>query len=257
MQTLADVFDQLGEGPAEHEIYTTLAPLYRAMYVARGRIKGQLETVEAIAQPGASDILEIGCGTGDLLHRLETAFEHVIGADPSPTMAQFAAERCRHVCRADARAFRPGSVDVAVLLGAVLGHIRPDRTGKETLSHVRRTLRPGGRVVCSVHRQLKKPRSRELTRSVDKYDITQRDEQRPTEDGSFKWAVTFELTAHATGETRQVSSVTPIRAFAPDELVDWFHQAGLVNVETHPREYVGGSGEEDRAFIAVGECPPS
>jgi SAM-dependent methyltransferase len=255
MQTLADVFDQLGDASAEHAIYTTLAPLYRAMYVARGRIEGQLQTVEAIAQPGASAILEIGCGTGDLLHRLESTFEHVIGVDPSPTMAQFAAERCRSVCRADARAFQPGSIDVAVLLGAVLGHIRPDPAGKETLSHVCRTLRPGGRVICSVHRQLGEARSRELTRSVNEYDIIQRDEQRPAEDGTFEWAVTFELTAHATGETRQVSTVTPIRAFAPDELVDWFHQAGLVNVETHPREYVGGSGETDRAFIGVGECP--
>jgi SAM-dependent methyltransferase len=255
METLEDVFERLGDGTTEHDIYTTLAPLYRVMYVARGRIEGQLAAVEAAAPPGASTVLEVGCGTGHLLGELETAFDRAVGVDPSPAMARLAAEQCRYVCRGDARAFRPESVDVAILLGAVLGHIRPDTAGRATLSHVHRTLRPGGRVVCSVHRRLDEPRSRRLTRSVDGYTITQRDEQRPSDDGTFEWAVRFELTDETTGETRRVATSTRIRAFGTEELERWFREAGFVDINSRPRRYVSGPGEEDRAFVLVGEVP--
>jgi|APHM01.1.fsa_nt_gi Methylase involved in ubiquinone/menaquinone biosynthesis len=255
MMTLSDVFDGLCDGPDKHGIYTTLAPLYRSMYVARGRIEGQLTAVKSATPTGASTVLEIGCGTGDLLQELKTSFDCVIGADPSPMMARLAAEQCQHVCQADSRAFRPNSVDVAVLLGAVIGHIRPDATAKETISHISQVLRPGGRIVCSVHQQLGQPRSRELTRSVNGYKITQRDEQRPMGDGTFEWAVTFDLTEEATGETRQVSTATRIRAFEQGELDKWIREAGLVSVESRPREYVTGSGETDRVLILTAKAP--
>jgi SAM-dependent methyltransferase len=255
MQSLAQVFDRLGEESLDHDIYTTLSPLYRAMYVARGRIDGQLRTVEELAPPSASAVLEVGCGTGDLVARLEGRFDRAIAADPSPAMARLAGERCRVVCQADASAFQPDSIDVAVLLGAVLGHIRPDEAGIATLEHVCQTLRPGGRVVCSVHRQLAAPRSRELTRTIGRYEITQRDEQRPRTAGSFEWAVSFELVDRHTSESRQVATSVTIRAFEVEELERWFREAGLSVLETRPREYVGGSGERDRAFLVVGECP--
>jgi len=110
-------------------------------------------------------------------------------------------------------------------------------------------------VVCSVHRQLAAPRSRELTRTIGRYEITQRDEQRPRTAGSFEWAVSFELVDRHTSESRQVATSVTIRAFEVEELERWFREAGLSVLETRPREYVGGSGERDRAFLVVGECP--
>lgn len=256
MQTLDAVFEVLADGDATpHDIYTTLAPLYRTMYVARNRIEGQLTAAEAAAPSDATTVLELGCGTGHLLARLSSSFETVVGADPSPEMARVASERAANVCQADARAFATGSVDLAVLLGAVLGHVRPDSAGRKAVSAVGRSLRPGGRAVCSVHRRLESSRSRELTRRVGGYEITQRDVQRPTGENTFEWAVSFEMAAEATGETRTVSTTTTLRAFTPAELTDWFEAAGFVDVSTTPRTYVDGPGETDRAFLLTARWP--
>jgi glycyl-tRNA synthetase (class II) len=39
------------------------------------------------------------------------------------------------------------------------------------------------------------------------------------------------------------------------EVAGRLREAGLSVLETRPREYVGSSGERDRAFLVVGECP--
>jgi len=256
MQTLDAAFERLAaDDPAGHHIYTTLAPLYQVMYVARGRIEGQLATVKAVAPPDATTVLELGCGTGHLLAELSASFPRAIGADPSPEMVRLARERAEHVCRADAHAFATEGVDVAVLLGAVLGHVRPDPAGREAVSQLYRSLGPGGRAVCSVHRRLESPRSRELTRRADGYEITQRDEQRPAGSDTFEWAVAFEVTETATGETRRASTTTTLRAYTPTELTGWFEDAGFVDVTTTPRRYVDGPGETDRAFLLTARRP--
>lgn len=255
-RSLEAVFDRLGDSDSDDAgIYTTLAPLYRVMYAARGRIEGQLALAEEYAPPDTTTVIELGCGTGHLLGALGQRYPRVVGADPSPAMCRLAA---RHgpVCRADARAFAPERADLVVLVGAVLGHIRPDAAGRAALGHVRETLRPGGRVVCSVHdrRELDGPRERSLTRSVDGYEITQRDEQRPGANGEFDWRVTFTMTSPA-GERRQASTTTTLRAFGPAELERWFTEAGLDVIETRPRTYVDGEGEDGRAFVTAGERP--
>jgi SAM-dependent methyltransferase len=244
---LADVDD------GEADIYTTLAPLYRIMYTARGRIDGQLATVREHAPADAGTVLELGCGTGDLLGALGERYEFAVGADPSPAMCRLAA---RHgpVCRADARGVAPRRVDLVVVVGAVLGHLRPDDEAQAALDHIRETLRPGGRVVCTVHdrRALDGPRERSLTRTVDGYELTQTDEQRPTGGGEFDWRVAFTMTAPS-GERRRASTTTTLRAFEPAALEQWFTEAGLSVVETHPRTYVDGDGEDGRAFVIVAE----
>lgn len=253
-EPLAEVFAGLADlDDGEADIYTTLAPLYKIMYTARGRIEGQLATVREHAPADTGAVLELGCGTGDLLGALGARYDLVVGADPSPAMCRFAA---RHgpVCRADARGFAPRRVDLIVIVGAVLGHLRPDDEARAAVGHIRETLRPGGRVVCTVHdrRALDGPRERTLTRMVDGYKITQTDEQRPTGGGEFDWHVEFTVTAPS-GERRRVSTTTTLRAFEPAALEQWFTDAGLSVVQTHPRTYVDGDGEDDRAFVIVAE----
>lgn len=218
MRTLDAVFAELGGAVGtDWGIYTTLAPLYRVMYVARGRIEGQQTVVEQTAPPDAATVLELGCGTGHLLAALESnsTFKTVIGADTSPTMVRIARKRAPCVCQADATAFTRNSMDLVVLLGAVLGHIRPDSTAQATIEQLGCILRPNGRVVCSVHRQLEDTRSRELTRHADGYKITQRDGQCPTKDDTFGWSVTVTMTHNITGETRRTTTTTTLRAFTP------------------------------------------
>lgn len=55
------------------------------------------------------------------------------------------------------------------------------------------------------------------------------------------------------GETRRVTTATTLRAFTPEALAGWFSDARLDVVETGPRTYVDGDGEDGRAFVIVGE----
>lgn len=256
--TVAETFSRLaddGDGGRDSEMgmYTTLAPLYRAMYDARGRIEGQLATVTEYAPAGTTTVLELGCGTGALLDELGTVYSRAVGADRSPEMCRLAA-RNGPVVRGDASGFAAERIDLVVVVGAVLGHVRPDAAARTVLADVREVLRPGGRVVCSVHdsRGLDGPRERSLTRTVDGYEIRQTDRQQPTGGGEFEWRVSFVMTAPS-GETRRVTTTTTLRAFTPDELVGWFGDVGLDIVETRPRTYVDGDGEDGRAFVLVGE----
>ena len=137
----------------------------------------------------------------------------------------------------------------------MLGHVRPDSTAQATIEQLGSILRPNGRVVCSVHRQLEDTRSRELTRHADGYKITQRDGQCPTKDDTFGWSVTVTMTHNITGETRRTTTTTTLRAFTPSELSKWFERAGFEAVQTRRREYVDGPAESDRAFLLTAQCP--
>lgn len=64
--------------------------------------------------------------------------------------------------------------------------------------------------------------------------------------------MSFAVTA-PDGETRRVTTATTLRAFTPDELARWFSDADLDVLETGPRTYVDGDGEDGRAFVLVGE----
>lgn len=161
IDALAEIFANLAEvdghgqvhGKGDGEgvgMYTTLAPLYRAMYVARGRIGGQLQTVTEYAPTDTTTVLELGCGAGALLDELGQVYDRAVGADRSREMCRLAA-RCGPVVRGDASGFASERLDLVVVVGAVLGHIRPDDAARAALAEVSATLRPGGRVVCTVH----------------------------------------------------------------------------------------------------------
>jgi SAM-dependent methyltransferase len=256
MNSLGDVFAHLRSDGDVDGIYTTLAPLYRATYAARGRIEGQLAVASEHAPPPVTNVFELGCGTGDLAAALDERYPRVVGLDTSAEMCHVAAAH-GPTCRASASALAPSTFDLGVAMGAVLGHIRPAAERKTALTHVRDALAPGGRFVCSVHdrRGLSEPRRRRLTTTVDGFRIHQYDVQRPAADGTFDWQVSFEMTDLDSGRTAETTTTTRLRSFTPEELTGLFETADLRPVRTTPREFVAGDGEDGRAFVAVAERP--
>jgi SAM-dependent methyltransferase len=255
--TLAETFARLSAGSvASDAVYATLAPVYRALYAARGRIDGQERLVREYAPADATHVLELGCGTGDLAARLARSFD-VVATDPSPQMCRLARTRTREtdadVVLGTAHAFAPESVDVVAALGAVVGHIRPDAAAAETLERVYETLRPGGHLVCSVHdrRALVDPRERELSVETDRFEITQRDRQEPTTGGEFVWRVEYELARQTTGERVTTDQQVRIRAYGPAEFETLLADAGFAVEFVRPRTFVDGDGEDGRALVAV------
>lgn len=270
--TLDDAFARLKEGTVgDEEVYRALAPVYRVLYASRGRISGQFDLVASVT-PTDGRVLELGCGTGDLLDRLQ-AYK-TVGVDPSPAMCRLARD-CTGgaaVVTGTASALAPVSVDTVAAMGAVLGHI-PVEALDETLANVRNALRPGGRFVCSVHaragvetaREQKQGRAatdglsggyeRELTTETRGYRITQRDRREPGSDGRFTWNVRYELQRLADDVTVATDQRIPLRAFDEAELRERLANAGLTVERIDPREFVAGDAEDNRALVAVARRP--
>jgi ubiquinone/menaquinone biosynthesis C-methylase UbiE len=94
-------------------------------------------------------ILEVGCGTGLILHRTASFARHAVGIDLSAGMLVKAQQRGLRVAQASATALpiATGSVDVAYSF-KVLAHI-PDIQG--ALREMARVVRPGGWVLAEFY----------------------------------------------------------------------------------------------------------
>lgn len=107
----------------------------------------EVELVERYAR--GKDVLEVGCGTGLILHRTARFARRAIGIDLSSGMLIKAQQRGLRVAQASATALPLGdrSVDVAYSF-KVLAHI-PDIHG--ALREMARVVRPGGWVLAEFY----------------------------------------------------------------------------------------------------------
>jgi SAM-dependent methyltransferase len=103
--------------------------------------------IEALRVSAATDILEIGCGTGQFAERMQRNLgAQVLATDRSPAMVQATAERgvAAQIADADQLPYADGSVDAVVAMW-MLYHV-PDLD--HTLAEIRRVLRRGGTLVA-------------------------------------------------------------------------------------------------------------
>jgi SAM-dependent methyltransferase len=113
----------------------------------------------AEACAGASDVLELGCGTGRLLSRLARSLQgaRLGGVDLSPFAVEVATARLRHapgvveVVHGDARSlpWPEASFDV-VVASHLLGHL-PPAVAAAIVAEARRVLRADGTMVTVEH----------------------------------------------------------------------------------------------------------
>src|SRR5690606_24638236 len=110
--------------------------------------------VRKVAASGAREVMDVGCGTGNLVALLSRRVGSVVGLEPDPDTAALAAARFEHtpgvtITRAG---FEDRASDRrwdAVTLVAVLHHLPLE----PTLRELRGALAPGGRlVVVGCHR---------------------------------------------------------------------------------------------------------
>ena len=95
------------------------------------------------------DVLEVGCGTGLIMRRLEKVAKRICGVDLSEGMLRVARSRQLHVAQADATSlpFADESFD-AVVCFKVLAHVQDVRTA---LAEMARVLRPGGHLIAEFY----------------------------------------------------------------------------------------------------------
>jgi SAM-dependent methyltransferase len=138
-------------------LFDAKAACWPAKYLAGGRLAGRLfqlsRAVGELAPPGG-ELLDLGCGSGELARHLAASGYRVTGCDIAPTMLRQAAlADVRHAVRWvrleprwQALPFAEGSLD-AVVSASVLEYV-PDPGA--VLAECARVLRPGGVLVCTV-----------------------------------------------------------------------------------------------------------
>jgi SAM-dependent methyltransferase len=138
-------------------LFDAKAACWPAKYMTGGRLAGRLfqlsRAVGELTPPG-SELLDLGCGSGELARHLAARGYRVTGCDIAPTMlSQAALADVRHAVRWvrlepcwQALPFAEGSLD-AVVSASVLEYV-PDPGA--VLAECARVLRPGGVLVCTV-----------------------------------------------------------------------------------------------------------
>jgi SAM-dependent methyltransferase len=133
--------------------------LYARRYPKPNR--NMLALVRSHLRPDAR-VLDFGCGTGRYVGPLLNAGARVIGYDISSVALRTLAARYRQAVAAGrllpvggtlealAAAVEPGSVDLALLMFGVLGHVRGTATRLNTLKTVARLLGPAGKLIVTV-----------------------------------------------------------------------------------------------------------
>lgn len=135
------------EFSSRYDAIFTAEPLYRETL---DLIAGQLEGADG------RDVLDLGCGTGNLISVLLRVYPgvRVAGVDPSEGMRNACRDKFDHSGRVDIAGgeamdipFPDGSFDY-IVSNYALHHVPPESRG-ECAAEMARVLRPGGRLVYS------------------------------------------------------------------------------------------------------------
>jgi SAM-dependent methyltransferase len=127
-------------------------PRLAAVYDAFETERGDLEHYAAmVTEFGARQVLDVGCGTGELGCLLAGQGVDVVGVDPAEASLEVAkgkefADRVRWI-HGDATSLPPLQVDLAVMTGNVAQVFLTNDEWLATVAGVREALKPGGRFV--------------------------------------------------------------------------------------------------------------
>jgi arsenite methyltransferase len=127
--------------------------------MARGNAATERHLVSLASLSADDVVLVLGHGPGIGLREAGTKSRHVIGVEPSETMRDAAARRCKDLIDDDRIVIRSGtaedtgqagaSVDVVLSVNNV--QIWPD--WQAAFAELHRVVRPGGRILLSAHRK--------------------------------------------------------------------------------------------------------
>jgi SAM-dependent methyltransferase len=137
--------------------YERFGEFYDAVMGDRRAAAEQVMELIRAAKPHAKNVLELGCGTGSILKRLQDAYE-VSGLDISGKMLSVARKKVPRskLFRQDMVDFRiDGRFDVILCVFDSINHVRRFSDWKKVFAAVHRHLLPGGCFIFDINTQRK------------------------------------------------------------------------------------------------------
>jgi SAM-dependent methyltransferase len=134
---------------------TDYASAYDALYGSFDYDKhyNAIKSIFALSDVPISNVLDIGCGTGEFAKRLAQDGKIVVGVDPSESMLDIARSKCPFTMfyRATATSYNVNArFDAIIMMGGVLGYQESIDNVVLALRRARTHLNPGGVLVFDV-----------------------------------------------------------------------------------------------------------
>lgn len=236
VRSLDDMIAEIPKGD-DHHLYSSLAPLYKFIYDRHFDYEEQFSIVQDTVPDGTTSILEVGCGTGQLLALLTNEYGHVVGVDLNEEMVAFAREAApaAEVITADMKTIDlEMCFDAIVMLGRVFPHARTNEEGAELLRNCYAHLYPSGIIVFNTFdiRGLEDGHVTEETFSSQDYSVTRTTEGFVMDFEAGRWGFTAEytITDRGTGETVVTEETMHLRAHTPSELESYLDSIGFEDI---------------------------
>ena len=137
--------------------YEHFGEFYDAVMGDRRAAAEQVMELIRETKPDAKNVLELGCGTGSILKRLQDAYE-VSGLDISRKMLSIARKKVPRskLYRQDMVDFRiDGRFDVIICVFDSINHVKRFSDWKKVFAAARRHLSPGGCFIFDINTQWK------------------------------------------------------------------------------------------------------
>lgn len=149
---LSSVIEDINENPHRQRSFYEYPKLYDFYHSRVLNQDAQVELLKRFQPDDTSRVLDLGCGTGPLLVRIEDEYEEVLGVDANEQMLALAREK---ITEADVRmadftkwsAADEGRIfDIVVLMGGLL-HLTEDHSIESFAKNIYESLREEGAFV--------------------------------------------------------------------------------------------------------------
>ena len=221
----------------DHHLYGSLAPVYEFIYDRHFDYEAQLDVVRRAIPETEASILEVGCGTGQLLALLDATYERVVGVDLHDEMSDIAraAVPTVDVITGDmATLTLDEQFDGVVMLGRVFPHCLTDDAATRLLENCRTHLVPGGWIVFNTFdwRGFEDGRVSEDTYTSDAFEVRRTLESFVTEEATGRWGfvAVYVITDRETDTSVTAKETMHLRAHTPDDLRMYLANAGYEDV---------------------------
>ena len=225
------------EASDDHNLYGSLAPVYEFVYDRHFDYEAQLDVVRETIPETEASILEVGCGTGQLLALLDATYEHVVGVDLHDEMSAIAraAVPAVDVITGDMTTLAiDEQFDGVVMLGRVVPHCLTDDAATRLLENCRTHLVPGGWIVFNTFdwRGFEDGRVSEDTYTSDAFEVRRTLESFVTDEATGRWGfdAVYVITDRETDTSVTAKETMHLRAHTPDDLRTYLTSVGYEDV---------------------------